>query len=248
MSLPKLDVPLYTFVAPSTGKEYKFRPFTVKEQKLLLMANEDKENVDIHETIKQLVENCVVSPDFKFENLSLFDLEYLFIQLRMRSIGETISLDYVCKNFVGEKTCDNPMKIDFDLKTIAPPAFDKNNKKIFFTDKVGIVMRYPGTEMIRKTSAFASDKNAEKSVGSLLFDMIVDCVDYIFDGEKIFYAKDIDRDEIVDFVERLTTKDFEKIQNFIESLPATKSEIVHTCGKCGFVHKIPLEGLTNFFD
>lgn len=248
MSLPKLDVPLYTFTAPSTGKEYKFRPFTVKEQKLLLMANEDKENVDIHDTIKQLVENCIVSKDFRFDTLSLFDLEYLFIQLRMKSIGETITLDYVCKNVVGEKTCDTPMKIEFDLKSVLPPTIDKKDRMIFFTDKVGVVMRYPGTEMIRKTAAFTMDKSPEKNVNALLFDMIVDCIDYIFDGEKIFYAKDTDRDEIVDFVESLTTKDFEKVQAFIESVPTTKAEINHTCGKCGFAHKLPIEGMTSFFD
>lgn len=246
MSLPRIDLPTYDFEIPSTGKKIKFRPFSVKEQKLLLMANESKDETYIYGTIKQVIENCILTKGFEAENFASFDLEYFFLQLRSKSVGEKVTLNYKCNNEVDGKSCDAPIKIEYDLNNLKLEKPKKNANKIFFNEKVGVIMRYPGLDIV-KIVATNGDQD-KKDLNSIAFDMIVNCVQYIFDGDKIHDTKDIPKDELEEFIERLPSTEYEKLIQFFADIPSVKAEIEQDCPKCGFHHQLKLEGLTNFFE
>lgn len=241
--LPKLDVPLYDFEIPSSGKTIKFRPFSVKEQKLLLMANESKDEKTVYDTIKQIVENCVVSDGFKAESFASFDLEYFFLQLRIRSIGETLNLSYTCNNDVDGKPCGQPLKFDYDLREVKVSVPAKDAKKIFLTDTVGFIMKYPGLDLVK----LYEGQDKEMKLANLAFELVIACIDYVFDGDKVTSSKDIDKVELEDFIEKLPSTDFEKLVGFLSNMPSVSAQIEHDCPKCNFHHSVKVEGLTSFF-
>ena len=244
MALPKIDVPVYETKLISTGKTVKFRPFLVKEQKLFMMASE---STDVKETvgvIKQVLNNCILS-DVDVETLPTFDLEHLFMQLRARSVGEVINLKYNCNNIVKkddgeEKTCGGLVKFDLKLLEIQPTIDKEHSTKIVISPKLGIVMKYPSFE-----TAFADEmieNNIEKTI-----DIIVNCIDYIYDEDQMYYAKDTPKEELVEFIENLQQDDVEKIQNFFSTMPKIKKDLDFKCPKCGYEERIEVEGIQNFF-
>jgi len=244
MNLPKIDLPTYEFELISTGKKIKFRPFLVKEQKILLMAMESGDEKDALDSIKQIVSNCIIEKDFDINQLSSFDLEYFFVQLRMRSIGEKINLSFSCKNMISEEEeCNNLMKFEYDLSKVSIEHEPNHSKTIFFTKDIGVVMKYPSFNVIKE----ALDLESEKSETENALNMIIDCIDYFFEGENVFYINEMSRKEIEEYIENLPKTYFDKMESFFDTFPKVKSIIEHKCKKCGFDHVIPVEGLTSFF-
>jgi hypothetical protein len=246
MNLPKIDLPTYELELPSTGKKINFRPFLVKEQKILLMAMESKKEIDAINAVKQIVSNCIVDKNFDVNEMSSFDLEYFFIQLRMRSIGEKISLSFTCKNTVSEnQECNNLMQFEYDLSNTTIEKNPDHTKTIFFTKDVGVVMKYPS---FRITENLVQNSKTKKTSVENALDLIVDCIDYFFDKENVYHVKEMSKQEITDYVENIPKTSFDKMEKFFDTMPQVKSIVNHKCNKCGFEHAIPVEGLSNFFE
>jgi hypothetical protein len=204
MALPKIDVPIYDVKLISTGKKVRFRPFTVKEEKLFLMASESSDSESIITAITQVLNNCVLD-DVDIESLPLFDVEYLFLNLRARSISEVVNLKYKCNNKVtneegNEKKCNNEVQLDVNILEIEPQNNPIHTSKIELSSSLGIVMKYP-------KMSFMNNMDSKDEFDAIL-NIIVDCIDYIYDEDNVYYAKDTDRKELVEFVESLQSKDF----------------------------------------
>lgn len=243
MKLPQIDLPTYDFEIPSTGKKVKFRPFLVKEQKILLIALESGKEKDIVDAVKQIIANCIIDKDFNVDDMSTFDIEYFFIHLRARSISEKISLSFRCKNIVEDKECDHLMEFEHDILSATIEKNSNHEKTIFFTKEIGVVMKYPTLSFTELGLKGTKKKNVEDALNA-----IVSSIDYIFDKDNIYYIKEMKREEILEYIENIPKVSFDKIQNFFNTIPYVRSIIEHKCEKCGFEHKIPLEGLTSFFE
>ena len=242
--LPKIDVPVYSINLISNGKEIKFRPFTVKEEKLFLMANESKDLKTIIDTTKQVLNNCIVS-EIDIDSLPVFDIEYLFLNIRARSVSEIINLNYKCNNDVKNENddethkCGHTVKIDVNILDIKPKSNKKIDSKIQITDKIGMVMKYPNFETLKKYEG--------KNETEIILKLTVDCIDYIYDAEQIYYAKDTTEEELIEFIETMQSKDLEKIKEFFDNMPKISKDLDFKCKKCGYEEKITVEGLESFF-
>ena len=242
--LPKLDVPIHELTLISSGKKIRFRPFLVKEQKLLLMISQGEDNNDeTVNVVKQILKNCVVD-DINIDDLPTFDLEYLFLNLRARSVNEIVELRYKCNNIVKdekgeEKQCGSLEKFEIKLLNIKPTKGEGHDNNIKLSEKMGIVMKYPTFEMITKLDG--------KSEDEILMELLTNCVDYVYDADNIYKAKDTPREEMIEFIDSMQQKDLEKIQNFFETAPKIKHTVEFKCKKCDYEEKIPVEGLQSFF-
>jgi hypothetical protein len=245
MALPKIDVPIYETKLISTGKTVKFRPFLVKEQKLFLMASESgeiKESIDI---IKQILNNCLLSK-VDVDDLPTFDLEHLFIQLRARSVSEVVNLRYNCNNTVEDKdgktkTCNGVVKFDLNILELQPKIDEEHLNKIVITDKLGLVMKYPTFQMVNEVNV----KNLNDLDG--IMELIIKCIDYIYDENQIYYSKDATSEELMEFVDSMQQNDLEKIQKFFNTMPKFEKKLEFKCAKCKYEEDIVLEGIQNFF-
>ena len=242
--LPKIDVPVFSINLISTGKEVKFRPFTVKEEKLFLMANESNDLKTVVDTTKQVLNNCIIS-DIDVDKLPVFDIEYLFLNIRARSVGEVINLNYKCNNDIkneeGDDThkCNHTVRIDVNILDIKPKNDVKQDTKIQITDKVGMVMKYPNFDTIQK---YGNGNQAD-----IIMKLTADCIEYIYDDDQIYYAKDTPEEELIDFIEGMQSKDLEKIKNFFDNMPKISKDLDFKCDKCQYEEKITVEGLESFF-
>jgi DNA-directed RNA polymerase subunit M/transcription elongation factor TFIIS len=242
--LPKIDVPINNVKLLSTGKNLRFRPFTVKEEKLFLMANESEELNNIIDTIKQILNNCILD-EFNIDSLPIFDIEYLFLNIRARSIGEVVNLKYKCNNDVldeetkEEKKCSNLVQIDLNLLEVEPNKQKGHTTKIEITEKMGIMMKYPTFEILKNFK--------EGDPGDSIVQMTVNCIEYVYDADSIYYAKDSTNEELIEFIESMQSKDLEKIKSFFDTMPKIKTDVDFKCNKCGHEEKIEVEGIQNFF-
>jgi len=242
--LPKIDVPVFSINLISTGKEIKFRPFTVKEEKLFLMANESNDLKTVIDTTKQVLNNCIIS-EVDIDKLPVFDIEYLFLNIRARSVSEIINLTYKCNNDIkNEKDedthkCGHTVKIDVNILDVKPRTDAKQETKIQITDKVGMVMKYPNFDTLKKY------ENVNQA--DVIMKLTSDCIDYIYDDDQIFYAKDTPEEELIEFIEGMQSKDLEKIRSFFDNMPKISKDLDFKCGKCGHEEMITVEGLESFF-
>ena len=241
--LPKLDVPMYSVNLVSTGKPVRFRPFLVREQKLFLMAAESEDGSEMINTIRQVLKNCVLD-EIDIDSLPTFDLEYLFMNLRARSVEEVVELNYKCNNRVKgedgeEKTCSGVVNLKVNILEIEPTKNPKHENKVKITDKLGIVFKYPTFEMFQKY-----EKMSENEV---MMNILVDCIDYIFDDEQVYYAKDTPKKELEEFVDNLQQKDLEKFKKFFDTMPEIKKDIHFKCPKCTYEEDITIKGMQSFF-
>lgn len=250
MPLPKIDLPIFDLKLVSVKEPVRFRPFLVKEEKLLLMALQSQEEETILKTIKQVINNCLVD-DVDIEKIPIFDIEYLFLNIRGRSIGENIETYFICRNVVGtekneegievESECKHLMPVAVNVLEIKPPINDLPSK-IFITDKIGIQLKFPTIRTFSSISSMVASEDNQK-----VFDMIYDCTEYIFDENGMYYANESPKEEFYEFLESLTQEQFDRITGFFENLPKIVHNVDHTCQKCGFEHNLRLEGLTDFF-
>ena len=243
--LPKIDVPLYEITLPLLKKKVKFRPFLVKEEKILLMAMESQDENSIILAIKQIITNCCVTK-IDVEDLPILDFEYFFMNLRARSVGEFIDLQYKCNNDVqvGEETkkCGTMIKLSFNALEVQSEGMKKDSNKIQLTDKLGVCMKYPTFKNMEKMGT-----SEEENIGNMIAKLVCSSIDYIYDNETVYYAKDAKEEELIEFVDSLTREQFGKIQDFFENIPKLKKELPFKCSKCGYEEKILLEGIQSFF-
>jgi len=238
--LPKIDVPIYETNLISNGETIRFRPFLVKEQKLFLMANESEDQRETINTIKQVLRNCILD-DIDVDKLSTFDIEYVFLQLRARSIGEVVNLRFTCNNDINEnEKCGNTVQIDVNVLDIKPVINEKHTNKIQINEKVGIVLKYPTFGSIDFSELNAEDMDQ-------ILDVIISCIDYIYDEEQVYHAKDSSKQELREFIENLKQTDLEKISEFFNTLPKMKKDVDFNCKKCGYHEVLHLEGIQSFF-
>ena len=247
--LPKIEVPIYDLQLLSIKDKVKFRPFSVKEEKLFLMAQEaedDGKQETILNTVKQVVNNCLIT-ELNIDNLPTFDLEYLFLNLRAKSVGEEVQLSYNCNNTYVEEVdgkkeevkCKNIVKFMVNLLEIKPEYGKNHDLKIPVDENLGMMMKYPSVSTVVK--------HATKTESQALFDIIVDSVDYIYDKEEIYYSKDTPRKEIEEFIETIPSDKLENIKNFFETMPRIKHLQKFSCNKCGYEENLEIEGIENFF-
>lgn len=240
MPLPKIDTPIYDLTLPLSNKKIRFRPFIVKEQKNLFMALESNDDEAIQENIKQVLRNCTLTDGVDIDDLPVVDIEYYFINLRAKSVGEIVENKYRCENIVEEKKCNNIMDISLNLTDIKVEGVVKGNDVIQLTDKISIKLKYP------KFSILKSIRNMDKMT-EIAMRMVAESIEYIYDGEQFYYANEVSVEELIEFVESLNQKQFQQIEKFFQEMPKLEKKIKMTCRKCGFKHSLDIEGLENFF-
>jgi len=240
MALPKIDAPVYELELPLSKKKIRYRPFLVKEQRNLLMAMESKEYDTIEQNIKQVLHNCTLTENIDFDDLPVIDIEYYFLQLRARSVGEVAENKYVCNNVVDGIECASTMESSINLLDIKVDMSEDSKDVIKLNDRFTIKMTYPKFSIVNRAGSI-------DNVNDFAFQMIADSIEYIHDGDQFYYAKEATREELMDFVEQLNQEQFTKLENFFTNLPKLRKEFDVTCKKCGYVHHIEVEGLESFF-
>jgi len=241
MALPRIDAPIYELDLPLSKKHIRFRPFLVKEQRNLLMAMESEDRETIEKNIKQVLHNCTLTENVDIEKLPITDVELYFLNLRARSVGEVVQNKYRCENIVNGDSCDNLMDSSVNLLEIKVDMGNTGDGVIQLTKDISMKLNYP-------EFAFLERIGASTNASDVAFGMIVDCVDYIFDGEQYYHAHESTREELMQFIESLNSTQFAKIEEFFNNMPKLNKRIDLTCSKCGFNHKIEVEGLESFFD
>ena len=236
MALPKLDVPIYELVVPSTDEKIKYRPFLIKEEKVLLMAMESGENKDIIQAVKTIVSECTFNK-LKLGIMPMFDVEYIFLQIRSKSVGEVSKLKVLCKDD-GETYAN----VEVDLNEVQVQVDDGHTNKIELSDEMGIIMNYPTIDSF--SEAGVAEINAEN-----MLDGSVSCIGQKYDkgGEEVYDAKDSTKKELVEFIEQLNTQQFQDVQKFYDTMPKLKHEITVKNPKTKKESNITLTGLNVFF-
>jgi hypothetical protein len=239
MALPKIDTPIYELDLPLSKAHIRFRPFLVKEQKNLMMAMEANDKETIERNIRQVLTNCTLTEDIDIDTLPVTDIEYYFINLRARSVGEIVQNKYVCTNEVDDKQCGNKMEVKFNLLDIEVEKSDISDE-IDLDGKLSIKLKYPQYSIVKKLM------NKESAV-DVAFEVISESIEYIYDGSQFYYANESTPQELMEFIETLNSEQFAKLENFFDNLPKLKKSIQMKCSKCGFDHTIDMEGLESFF-
>ena len=232
MPLPKIEQQLFDMIIPSTGKKIVFRPFLVKEEKILLIAQQGGNDTDIIRAIKQILNNCI-QDDIDIDSLAIFDLEYMFLKLRSKSVNNVVKLSY--RDTEDEQVYD----FELDLDTIEIDMPENINSKIDITENVGMTMKYPSASITDRMKDF------ENEVDLMTF-FIVNCIDTIYDEENVCVASEFSEKEISEFLDGLDVKTFEKIREFFENVPRLQHIITYN-NALGNVRTIELSSLKDFF-
>jgi len=240
MNLPKIDLPTFTIKIPSTGKESTFRPFVVKEEKLLMMASESNDSNEIIKTTKQVINNCLVSGELNIEKLAFFDIDYLFVALRSKSIGETVELKYKCNHVTDEGQCRNVFEVRLNIADYEVYGANKEKLDIDLQNGIKLKMKYPSYTAMKSVNS--SDNPFDKKI-----DLLVNCIEIIYDKDKVLTAKDFSKEELRGFLESLTERQFKMLDEFITDLPFFQFMAEANCNKCGFHHKIKIQDFESFF-
>lgn len=235
MALPIQSTPVYNLTIPSTKKKVKFRPWLVREEKSLLLAQQSEDQTIMIDTLKSVIEECI-HDKIDTSELSTFDLEYIFTQIRGKSVGEDVELIFKCGYCTDPKA---KVKIKFDITKINVEFPENHTKKIQLFDNVGVVMKYPTIDCIKEIK-IENDIEA-------IFNIVISCIDYIYDNEEVFYASETSKEELNAFLSQLTSEQFIKLEQFFDNLPKMKKEIDYTCPICGKDNHVVLEGMTSFF-
>ena len=236
MALPKLTTPTYELEVPSTDEKIKYRPFLVKEEKILMMALETKDNAQIVNAVKDIVNECTFNK-INISTMPMFDTEYIFLQIRSKSVGEVSKLKLLCPD--DKKTYAN---VELDLNEVKVQVGDDHTNKIELTDDMGIIMTYPSIDSFSESGI--QDINA-----SNMIDVIGTCILQIYEqkGEKVYEAKDQTKKELTEFIEQLNTKQFQDVQKFFDTMPRLKHTIKLKNPKTKKTSEVTLSGLNDFF-
>ncbi len=240
MALPKIDVPTYDVILPSNGKTIRIRPFLVKEEKLLLMAVESKDNENIIKTTKQIINNCIVFGDVDVDKLPFFDIDYLFIALRAKSIGESIEMSYTCNNTVDGNRCGGVFQADIDISNCVIEKNADIGLDVKLSNTLTIKMKYPTYSIMKMI--MGNETILQKKIR-----VIGSCVDKIVNGDKVYTTKDFSKEELRRFIEDLTQEQYKKLEEFVDNLPTFYIASKSICPKCQYEHNIKYTDFTRFF-
>jgi hypothetical protein len=236
--LPKIDLPTYSIELPISKQQIKFRPYTVKEQKLLMMAVESSSEETLVDTILQVVSNCVVT-DINAKELPLTDVEFIFYQLRARSESEIVQLKYKCEKKIDGTSCGNVLRHELNLITDLEIS-EGLDPTIQITDSIGIQLKHQRFEV-------DTLKNVKLPTPEQVFEVVANNVDFIFDKESTYPVSDLPVKHVVEFLSQLSTTQYEKIEKFFLNEPKIYKSLQITCNKCGTVHDIKVEDIFDFF-
>ena len=237
MALPKLTTPTYELELPSTDEKIKYRPFLVKEEKILMMAMESKASADITQAVKDIVNECTFNK-VNISNMPMFDVEYIFLQIRSKSVGEVSKLKLLCPDD-GKTYAD----IELNLNEVKVQVGDDHTNKIKLTDGTGMIMKYPTIDSFK-------DSGIKNITATNMLEVISTCILQIYEeeGKKTYDPKDQTQKELTDFIEQLSTKQFKDVQSFFDTMPKLKHEITIKNPKTKKESKITLTGLNDFFE
>ena len=236
MALPKLNTPTYELEVPSTDEKIKYRPFLVKEEKILMIAMESKDNAQIVNAVKDIVTSCTFN-ELDVANLPMFDVEYIFLQIRAKSVGEISKLKLLCPD--DQKTYAD---VEVDLTKVEVQVDEEHTNKIELTDDMGIIMTYPSMKSFQ-------DLGIQNIDSKNMLDVVGACILQIYEekGEKIYEGKDQTKKELTEFVENLNSKQFKNIQDFFSTMPKLKHDVMVKNPKTKKESKLTLTGLNDFF-
>tara|TARA_B100000287_G_scaffold426326_1_gene474048 strand:- start:6 stop:725 length:720 start_codon:yes stop_codon:yes gene_type:complete len=238
MPLPKIATPTYELELPSTGQTINYRPFLVKEEKVLVIALESEDNKQITSAIKAVLKNCIITKGIKVESLPTFDIEFLFLNIRGKSVGEELEVNVICPD--DEKT-EVPVTIDLD--DIKVQKNENHNNKIKIDDNVMMEMKYPSLDQFIKNNFDLDDKNAMEQS----FDLIATSIDKIYTTDEVWAAADCTKKEMKEFLEGMNSQQFKDIESFFETMPKLSHTISVTNPNTKVKSDVVLEGLASFF-
>ena len=238
MPLPKIATPTYELVLPSTDQTIQFRPFLVKEEKLLVLALESEDNKQITTAIKSVLKNCVLTKGIKVEQLPTFDIEFLFLNIRGKSVGEELEVNIVCPD---DETTQ--VTVDINLDDIQVQKNEEHNKQIKLDENLMMEMKYPSLDQfIKNNFDFKEGNQMEQS-----FDLIASCIDKIYTEDEVWASADCTKKEVNDFLEQMNSGQFKLIETFFETMPKLSHTIKITNPKTKVENDVVLEGLASFF-
>jgi len=237
MALPIIETPRYELTLPSSDVQVQFRPFIVKEEKILLIAMESKDNNEIINATKDILKACTFDK-LDIDTLPMFDIEYLLLQIRGKSVGEVAKFKVICPD--DKQTATD---VELDLSTINVQVDDDHTNKVVIDEKreLGLVLNYPSLG-ITKAGFDVNKENVDT-----MFKVVANCIDHIYEGEKTYPAKDSTQKELITFLEGLSQEAFLKIKKFFDTMPQLREEVEVTNPKTGIVSKVTFRGLQDFF-
>jgi hypothetical protein len=239
MPLPKISTPTYELELPSTGKKIRYRPFLVREEKILIMALESEDTKQISNAIVQILSDCIATKTVKVQELSTFDIEYLFLNVRAKSVGETVEVNVICPDD-GETSVQMEINID-DIKVQKDP---NHTNIIKLDDTLSMKLKYPSLEQFVENNFEVNQTGADVDQSLA---MITSCIDTVYDQEESWSAADCTKKELQEFVEQMNTKQFKEIENFFTTMPKLSHTIKVTNPNTKVESNVVLEGLASFF-
>jgi hypothetical protein len=249
MALPVLTTPKYKLTIPSNGKEISYRPFVVKEEKILLMAKESKDPKEVIDSIKEVIAACTYN-EVDVQSLATFDIEYIFLQIRSKAVSNTAEIALKCNHELEDgRYCDNKINLIVNLSTIKVEIPEGHTKKIPLTDTVGVVMRYPTFDLIDSLGIFKQEiADIKEGIEKVdLFKVIQESIELIWDGEELFYAKDASPEEMCAFMDSMTEEQFKKVRNFMDTIPSITHTVKFKCPVCLNESLYTFKGISDFF-
>ena len=238
MPLPKISTPTYELDLPSTGETIQYRPFLVREEKLLVLALESENMKEISTAIKTVIKNCILSKGVKIESLPTFDIEYLFLNIRGKSVGEEIEVNVICPD---DEDITVPVTISVDdIKVVKNKD---HNKQIEVDDSIMMEKKYPSLEQFIKNNFDFSGSNLMDQS----FDLVASCIDKIYQGDEVWSSSDVTQKELIDFLDQMNAAQFQQIEKFFETMPKLSHTVKIKNPKSGVESEVVLEGLSNFF-
>jgi hypothetical protein len=238
MPLPKISTPTYELELPSTEQSIKYRPFLVKEEKLLVIALESEDTKQITNAIKTVIKNCILTKDIKVETLPTFDIEFLFLNIRGKSVGEQVDVNIICPD-------DNEtnVSVSINLDDIKVQKNEEHTNKIKVDPKIMMEMKYPSLEQFIKNNFDFNNQNAMDQS----FDLIASCIDKIYTEDEVWSTSDVTKKEVTEFLESMNSSQFKDIEKFFETMPKLSHKIQITNPKTKVESEVVLEGLASFF-
>jgi len=238
MPLPRISTPTYEVELPSTGETIQYRPFLVKEEKVLVIALESEDTKQITNAIKTVIKNCILSKGVKVETLPTFDIEYLFLNIRGKSVGEEIEVNIICPD--DEQTTTT---VTLNLDDIKVQKNEDHTNKIRVDKSIMMEMKYPSLEQFIKTNFDFSNTNAMDQS----FELIGSCIDKIYTEDEVWSASDVTKKELNEFLEQMNSSQFKEIEKFFETMPKLSHKVKVTNPKTQVESEVVLEGLASFF-
>ena len=237
MPLPTIATPTYSLELPSTKKTIKYRPFLVKEEKLLVLALETESQKEITTAVKSVIKNCIQTRGVKVETLPTFDIEYLFLNIRGKSVGEEVEVNIIAPD---DGVTQIPVTIDLDeIKVVENP---EHNRQIKINDELIMEMKYPSLEQFIKNNFDVNESNFDQS-----FELIASCVGKIYSDDEVWSTDDVSKKEVIEFLEQMNSIQFKDIEKFFETMPKLSHTVKVINPKTKVESEVVLEGLSSFF-